>query len=98
MEGSVGRHTFPPGTTKRRTKTNLKMKNNRNFQKNQTVWQSANQGVKEETFIQTGRSGGDRQPGWRESTARWQLAGMAVSHLHADKPGFQHREIKTQNL
>ena len=30
---------------------------------NQTVWKSDNQGVKEETFIQTGRRGGDRQPG-----------------------------------
>ena len=29
----------------------------------QTVWKSDNQGVKEETFIQTGRRGGDRQPG-----------------------------------
>ena len=27
---------------------------------NQTVWKSDNQGVKEETFIQTGRRGGDR--------------------------------------
>ena len=28
---------------------------------NQTVWKSDNQGDKEETFIQTGRRGGDRQ-------------------------------------
>ena len=32
---------------------------------NQTVWKSNNQGVKEETFIQTGRRGEDRQPRWR---------------------------------
>ena len=30
---------------------------------NQTVWKSDNQGVKEETFIQTDKRGGDRQPG-----------------------------------
>ena len=32
---------------------------------NHTVWKFNNQGVKEETFIQTGRRGGDRQPGQR---------------------------------
>ena len=30
---------------------------------NQTVWKSDNEGVKKETFIKTGRKGGDRQPG-----------------------------------
>ena len=30
---------------------------------NQTVWKSDNKGDKEETFIQTTRSGGDGQPG-----------------------------------
>ena len=30
---------------------------------NPTVWKSDNQGDKEETFIQTGRRGGDGQPG-----------------------------------
>ena len=30
---------------------------------NQTAWKSDNQGDKEETFIQTGRRGGDAQPG-----------------------------------
>ena len=48
---------------------------------NQTVWKSDNQGVKEETFIQTGRRGrttkpgrGDSQQGkWLEDGARWQL-------------------------
>ena len=40
---------------------------------NRTVWKSNNQGVKEETFIQTGRRGGDGQLGredmWQSS--RW---------------------------
>ena len=37
---------------------------------NQTAWKSDNQGDKEETFIQTSRRGGDRQPGQRGVTAR----------------------------
>ena len=42
------------------TTTNLKTKN-KNCQKIEL--KSDNQGVKEETFIQTGRRGGDGQPG-----------------------------------
>ena len=38
---------------------------------NQTVWKADNQVVKEETFIQTGRRGGDKQPGQRGHEARW---------------------------
>ena len=37
---------------------------------NRTVWKSDNQGVKEETLIQTGRRGGHGQPGQRECVAR----------------------------
>ena len=33
QDGGVGRHTVPPRTTKRRTTTNLKTKNNQNCQK-----------------------------------------------------------------
>ena len=59
-------------------------------------WNSDNQGVQEETFIQTGRRGRDRQPGWRGLMARQQradqvgeqwLADQAVPHLHVGKPG-----------
>ena len=34
---------------------------------NRTVWKSDNQGDKEETFIQTGRRGGDGQLGRQDS-------------------------------
>ena len=34
---------------------------------NQTVWKSDNQGVKEDTFIQTGKRGRDQQPGGEDS-------------------------------
>ena len=71
------------------------------------MWNSDNQGVKEETFIQTGRRGGDRQLGQRGCTAKQQQVDWEVPHLHADKPGgttgepdrphnpgFQHGETK----
>ena len=62
---------------------------------NLTVWKSDNQGVKEETFIQTGRRGADGAAGWRGLVARWwlvdpvrrRLVEQAVSHSRADKPG-----------
>ena len=41
---------------------------------NQTAWKSDNQGVKEETFIQTGRKGRGGQLRWIGSVARWYLA------------------------
>ena len=57
-------------------KDNLKTKSNQ-LTENQTVWKSNNQRDKEETFIQTGRRGGDGQPGWRGLEARWQLVDPA---------------------
>ena len=78
---------------------------------NQTLWKSDNQGVKKETFIQTGRWGGDGQPGWRGCVTRWRLVDQVSPHLHSDKLGgttgdrdrlhnlgFQCKEIKPQNL
>ena len=73
------------------------------------VRKSDNQGVKEETFIQTGRRGGGGQPEGRGIMARWQIVDQAVPHSRADKlggttgeqdrprnPEFQHGEIKPQ--
>ena len=71
QDGGIGRNTVPPRTTKRRTTTNLKKQPE--LPENQTAWKSDNQGVKEETIIQTSRRGGDRQPGWRGLAARQQL-------------------------
>ena len=77
---------------------NKKIKNKKQPEllENQTLWKFNNQGVKEETFIQTGGRGGDRQPG-RELAgkaaaggpgwARQWLVEQVVPHLHADKPG-----------
>ena len=66
QDGGIGRHTVPPCTTKRRTTTSLKTKKSPDLTENQTVWKSDNQGDKEETFIQTGRRGGDGQPGGKD--------------------------------
>ena len=52
---------------------------------NQTVWKSNNQGVKEETFIQTGRRGGEGQAGQIGCTSRQWLEDQAVPHWWADK-------------
>ena len=92
---------------------NNKFKNKKQpeLTENRIVWKWDNQGVKEETFIQTSRRGGDRQPGgkdWRQGSGWW-LAEWMVPHSSADKPGgttgepdrphnpgFLHREIKPQ--
>ena len=110
--GGEGRYTLPPHTTKRRTTTNFKKPHTQpELTENRTVWKCDNQGIKEETFIQTGRRSGDGQLGQRRHVATWQMAEWVVPHLHAKKPGgttreqdrpcnpgFQRREIKTQNL
>ena len=44
------------------TTTNLKTKHNQNCQEIE-LWKSNDPGVKEDTFIQTGRRDGDRKPG-----------------------------------
>ena len=44
---------------------------------NRTLWKSDNQGVKEDTFIQTSRRGGDTQAGWRGLVVRQWLADQA---------------------
>ena len=65
QDGGVGRYTLSPRTTKTRTKTNLKNKKQPELPENRAVWNSHNQGFKEETFTQTGSRGRDRQPGQR---------------------------------
>ena len=68
---------MPPLTTKRTTR-NLKTEIT-DLIENQTIWKSNNHGVKEETFIQAGRRGEDRQWRWRGNTARqWLVGGIYV--------------------
>ena len=79
-------YTVPPRMTKRRTTTNLKKTE---LTENQTLWKSTNQGVKEETFIQTDSRCGDVLLGGKNSQqgGGWRLADWAVPHLCADKLG-----------
>ena len=85
----------------------FKNKNQPELPENRTVWKPDNQGVKEETFIQTDRRGRDWQPGQRGCKARQLLVDRAVPHSCADKlggttgeqdrphnPGFQCRGNK----
>ena len=46
-----------------------------------------NQGVKEETFIQTTKRDRHGQPGQRGHMTRWQLVDQGIPHSHVDKPG-----------
>ena len=78
---------MPPCTTKRRSKRNLKTKKQPELTEYPTVWKSDNQGVKEKTFIQTGRRGRDGHPGgedcWQGS--RWRTgAGKATAGRSGD--------------
>ena len=75
-------------------KENNKFKNKKQpeLTENRTVWKSDNQGVKEETFIQTCRRGRDRQPG-RERTRGKAAAGGPSEEMAGgvDGPTFTHR-------
>ena len=57
QDGGVGRHTAPPRTTRTNRKQNCK--------------EVRHQVDKKETFIQTGRRGGDGQPGGRGLLLLW---------------------------
>ena len=93
QDGSIGRYTLPPHTTKRRPTTNLKTKNNQNCQKIK-LYESLT--TKELRKKHSSRLvGGTEVDNWVERThgkamaggpgwAQWQLV---VPHLHADKLG-----------
>ena len=66
QDGGVNRHTVPPRTTKRRTTTIYKQKTTSTDRKSNPM-KSDNHGDKEETFIQTGKRGRDRQPEGEDS-------------------------------
>ena len=89
----------------------FKNKNQPQLSENQTVWNYNNQGIKEKTFTQTGRRGTDRQPGRRGHAGKvaagrlgiptiaygqTRRSNWGVRQLH--NLGFQHGEIKPQNL
>ena len=73
---------MPPHTTKRRATTYLETKK-QNCQKIAPCGSLATKVLKEETFIQVGRKGRDRQLGWTGHAVRQWLEDQAVPHLHA---------------
>ena len=92
QDGHVGRYTVPPCTTKRRTTTNLKTKNNWNWQKIKLYETLITKELKKKhSFRQVGRAerssqGRKGQPGqrrlmarqWLVDRVRWQLADNAI--------------------
>ena len=92
QDGGEVRHTVPPHTTKRRTTTDLKTKNNQNCQKVELYGSLTTKELKKK---QSSRLvGGVEMGNQAERTlarrqlvdrARWQLAEQAVPHLCADK-------------
>ena len=67
---------MPPHTTKRRTTTHLKTKNNQNCQKIELYGSPTTKELKK-MFIQTGRRGGHGQPGEKGGVAMWCLEDQA---------------------
>ena len=61
QDGGIGRYASPPPTTKKKDNNQFQNKKQPELPENQIMWKSDNQGVKEETFIQTSRRGRDRQ-------------------------------------
>ena len=97
QDGGVGRHTAPHCTTKRRTTTNLKTKNNQNWQKIELHGISTTKESKKKHSsrrvggVETGSQAG-RTRGKEGLVARQRLEGPAVPHLRADKPSGPTRE------
>ena len=76
QDGGVGRHTVPPYKPKE-GQQQFKNKKQLELTENRIARKSDNQGDKEETFIQTGRRGGDGQQG---------QGGLTVGGLAAGEP------------
>ena len=95
QDGGGGRHTVPPHTTKRRT-TNLKTRNNQNWQKIKLYESPTTKELKKkhssrqvggvEMGSQVERTHGKATNGG-SGRARQPLVELAVPHLHTDKPG-----------
>ena len=64
QDGGISRYTLPPHTTKIKTTTILKQNITRTARKSNYMEVRQPRST-EEIFIQTGKRGGDGQPGWR---------------------------------
>ena len=73
----------------------FKNKNQPHLPENRTLWKSDNQGVKEETFMQTGMRGRDRQLGGTHGhMARWQTRQARL--WLADQQSHKHVQISLE--
>ena len=110
QDGGVSRHTVPPHTTKRRTTTKLKTKNNQNCQKIQLYGSWITKEVKKKHSSRP--LGGAEMDSWAESTLSKEAVGgpggptfpqinweeQLGSKNRPCNPGFQCREIQPQSL
>ena len=93
QDGGIGRYILPPRTTKRRTTTNLKTRNNQNCQKVKLYGSPTTKELKKKhSFrlvggVETGSVGRGGVARWQDRTGRWRLADLAVPHSHGDKLG-----------
>ena len=96
QDRGIGKYTLPPHTTKRRTKTNLKTKNNQNCQKIKLYGSPTTKELKKKHSPRL-VGGAERTNGkvLEESgqvrhladQGRWWLVDWVVPHLHVDKLG-----------
>ena len=93
QDRSISRYTLPPHTTKRRTTTHLKTKNNQNCQKIKLYGSPTTKELKKKHSsrqvggVGTGGQGGEdswQGSSWRTGVAKWWLVEWLVSYLHAD--------------
>ena len=95
QDGGVGRYALPPGTTKTRTTTNWKTKNNQNYQKIELYGSLKTKVLKKEYSSRlvggeersTGAEGMQQGCGWRTWWVRQWLVDWVVPHLCVDKLG-----------
>ena len=112
QDRDISRYTVPPLKTKRKT-TNLKIKNNQNFQKIKLYGSPTTKELKKKHSSRP-VGGQEGQPCWRWYKARQQLengegqgSGWQTRRSHicmwinlsmTDGTGFQHGETKPENL
>ena len=64
QDKGIGKLGFTPHTTTAKVTTRLQNKYHPESSQNQDVWKSANQGIKEVAFIQTGRGARRCEKAW----------------------------------
>ena len=86
QDGDIGRYTLPPWTTKRRTTTNLKTKNNPNCQNIELYGSLTTKELKKKhsSRLVGGEIGScGREDAWERSG--WRTGSPGIPHLLADK-------------